>query len=312
MDATLSSHRVGDAVITRVSELALDALSAGDLYPEADPAEATRSGRALGPGSYDREADAFRISVHAWLVRTPGRAVLVDAAGGSGKRRLEMPAFDRLHEPFLERLRRAGASPEEVDAVLLTHLHVDHVGWATREAGGRWRPTFPNAAHVFSARERAYVAALAAGDGGRAGAVRAEAGLGPMAREPSVEFWADSVVPVIEAGLAREVAVDGSEVLDGFSLVPLPGHSVDHAAVAFSSRGEQALFWGDVMHNPVQFAHPEWNSAFCEFPDTARRARRRALERAADTGALVLTSHFAESSAGRVAREGDRFVWRFA
>jgi hypothetical protein len=78
------------------------------------------------------------------------------------------------------------------------------------------------------------------------------------------------------------------------------------------SRGEQALFWGDVMHHPLQFVRPDWNSVFCEFPDAARESRRWAMNHAAETGALVFTTHFAESSVGRVSREGDRLAWHFA
>jgi glyoxylase-like metal-dependent hydrolase (beta-lactamase superfamily II) len=105
--------------------------------------------------------------------------------------------------------------------------------------------------------------------------------------------------------------VDGTEVVEGFSFLPSPGHSIDHACISFNSRGEQALFWGDVTHHPLQFVRPDWNSVFCEFPDAARKARRWAINHAAETNALVFTTHFAESSAGRVSREGGRFTWHF-
>src|SRR5262249_19539276 len=98
----------------------------------------------------------------------------------------------------------------------------------------------------------------------------------------------------------------------GFSFLPSPGHSIDHACICFNSRGEQALFWGDVMHHPLQFVRPDWNSVFCEFPEAARKSRQWAMNHAAETNALVSTTHFAESSVGRVCREGDRFTWHFA
>lgn len=311
MEQRMTVHRVGDATITKVPELMLDAVPASYLYPGRDPAAAEAEGRKLGPVSHDPQTGLLRLSVHAWLVRTPTQVILVDTAAGSGKDRPGSPAFDHLNEPFIARLQAAGASPEEVTAVLHTHLHVDHVGWNTCRSDGRWRPAFPNARYIFSGRERAYVAAVSAADGSDA-AIRAEADLGRMACLPDAGFYQDSILPVIEAGQAREVVVDGTEVLEGFSFLPSPGHSIGHACISFASQSERALFWGDVMHNPIQFAQPDWNSVYCEFPDAARAARRWAAGHAADTGTLVLTTHFAGSSAGRVSRDGDQFAWTFA
>ena len=310
-DPKAVEHRVGDATITKVPELTLDAIPPGYLYPGSDPAVAEAEGRRLDPASIDPQTGLLRLSVHAWLVRTPARTILVDTGSGNEKTRSGSPAFNQLNEPFLARLKAAGASPEEVDVVLHTHLHVDHVGWNTHRVDGRWVPTFPNARHVFSGRERAYLAALAAG--GDAGeAIRAEAKLGPMAALPDFEFYQDSIAPVIAAGLVREIVVDGTEVEAGFRYLPSPGHSIDHACIGFTSQGEQALFWGDVMHSPLQFALPDWNSVYCEFPNAARKARQWAAGHAADTNALVLTTHFAGSSAGRVSRDDGQFAWRFA
>jgi glyoxylase-like metal-dependent hydrolase (beta-lactamase superfamily II) len=243
-------------------------------------------------------------------VRTPNRVVLVDTATGNGKDRPSVPLMHQLNEPFLDRLAAAGVRPEEVDLVLLTHLHADHVGWNTRKMDGQWVPTFPNARYIFSARERAYGAALAAGDGSDV-AVRTEAGLDPATHPPMSGVYEDSVLPIVEAGLAREIIVDGSEVAEGFAYLPSPGHSIDHASIRFTSQGEQALFWGDVLHHPLQVARPDWNSVYCEFPEAARRSRRWAMDLAAETGALVFTTHFAESSAGRLSRAGERFTWHF-
>jgi len=310
MERSPSVYHVGNAIITRLPELALEGVDAHVLYPGSDPAVAKAEGRRFGPGSVDPRTGLLRQSVHAWLVRTPSQVILIDTATGNGKDRPGMPLFDHLNEPFLDRLRFAGARPEEVNTVLHTHLHVDHVGWNTRKVDGRWVPTFPNAQTIFSGRERAYSAALAAADGSEA-AIRAEAGLGRMVREPACGVYEDSVLPVIEAGLAREVVIDGTEVIEGFRVLPSPGHSIDHASISFTSQGEQALFWGDVMHHPLQFSRPDWNSVYCEFPDAATKARHWAMAHAADTNALVLTTHFAESSAGRVSRDGNRFTWQF-
>ena len=305
------TFRVGDATVTKIQELALDAFTPESLYPSAHPDVANAAAREFGPGSYDRTTNMVRQSIHTWLVRTPERTILVDTATGNDKELPGVPALNHLNEPFLDRLAAAGTLPEEVDVVLLTHIHADHVGWNTRLVDGRWVPTFPNATHIFSGRERAYAQALAAGDHSDV-AIRQAAGLGRMARLPAAGIFEVSMLPVIEAGLTQEIAVDGGQALDNFRYLPTPGHSIDHAAIEFTSGVERALFWGDVLHHPAQVVQPDLHSVFCEFPDAALRSRRWALDYAADTGALVFTTHFAESSAGRVIREDDGFRWRFA
>jgi glyoxylase-like metal-dependent hydrolase (beta-lactamase superfamily II) len=312
---TAKAHRVGDATVIKIPELSLDASDPAHFYPgQVDVSAAVEEARRLWPGSVDPQTGLLRQSIHTWLVRTPEQIVLVDTGAGNDKDRPNLPTLNRLNVPFLDRLKAAGVHPEEVDLVLLTHLHVDHVGWNTRKVDGRWVPTFPNARYIFSGRERAYFAALAAADGSDA-AIREQANLGAMPHPEILEIYEgvydDSVLPVIEAGLAQEIVADGTEVAEGISFLPVPGHSIDHACIRFSSRGEQALFWGDVMHHPLQFVRPDWNSVFCEFSDSARRARRWTMNYAAENNALVFTTHFPESSVGRVAREGDRLTWYF-
>ncbi|NYZ13861.1 MBL fold metallo-hydrolase [Azospirillum sp. RWY-5-1] len=311
MQSETAVHHVGDAVIVKIPELALDGVDPTHLYPDADTAIAREIGRGFGPGSVESQTGLLRKSIHSWLVRTPDRVILIDTATGNDKERPAMPILHRLDEPFLDRLKAVQVDPEDVDVVLFTHLHVDHVGWNTRKVGDRWVPTFPNARYVFSAREHAYLAALSAGDGSDA-AIRTEAGLGRMVKTPLAGVYEDSVRPVVDAGLARPIMVDGAEVEEGFSFLPSPGHSIDHACIRFASRGESALFWGDVLHHPMQAVRPDWNSVYCEFPEAAQASRRWALNHAAETGALVFTTHFAESSAGRVTRDGDWFTWDFA
>src|SRR5215467_10241975 len=135
----ITSHRVGDATVIKIPELALDAGEAGVLYPDQanDPTAAVEETRKLWPGSVDPQTGLLRQSIHAWLVRTPTRVILVDTATGNDKNRPNLPILNHLNEPFLDRLKAAGARPEEVDLVLHTHLHVDHVGWNTSKVDGR-------------------------------------------------------------------------------------------------------------------------------------------------------------------------------
>lgn len=309
----MQRFRIGHAIITKVPELDLDGVEPAFLYPDADPEAVTAEARPLSAGSFDPRTSTLRQSIHTWLVQLGGRTILIDTATGNDKERPTMPILDRLQQPFLARLAAAGVMPEQVDTVLMTHIHADHVGWNTRLEGGAWVPTFPNARYYFSGIEADYSAAVDAGDEAAASSLRNTAGLGPMHHLPAAGVYADSVAPIVHAGLTQRVTVDSAEAAPGFSYHSLPGHSIDHAAILLESGGEQALFWGDVLHHPVQARRPEWNSVFCEFPDAAVRSRRDALALAASIGAKVFTTHFAETSAGYVREEDDgSYRWSFA
>jgi glyoxylase-like metal-dependent hydrolase (beta-lactamase superfamily II) len=177
-------------------------------------------------------------------------------------------------------------APEDIDYVMCTHLHTDHVGWNTRLEGGRWVPTFPNARYVFSRKE------LEAWEKGN-----------PKFTRHALE---DSVLPVIAAGQAQLVTNDFA-LDDEVWLEPSPGHTPDHVSVRLASNGHSAVMSGDLMHSPVQCLHPEWTAWPDWDADQAKRTRRTFMERYADTDTLVCTAHFPLPSAGRVVAAGDAF-----
>lgn len=309
----MQRFHIGAAVVTKIPELDLDGVDPAFLYPGVDPRAVIKPAGRLSAGSYDPTSGTLRQSIHTWLVQVDGRTILIDTASGNDKDRPTMPLLDHLQEPYLERLAAAGVDARDVDTVLMTHIHVDHVGWNTRLLDGAWIPTFPNARYYFSGIEADYNAAIDAGDEDVASTLTNSAGLGWPTHPPSAGIYTDSIKPVEAAGLGERIIVDDSEAIPGFSYIKFPGHSIDHAGIMLRSAGKQALFWGDVLHHPVQVTHPQWNSVFCEFPDAAVSARRRALDLAADSGATVFTTHFAESSAGHVERDDEgRFHWTFA
>jgi len=292
----LTTLAIGEATVTRIPELALGNATPAGLFPDWDPEILADSRDWLSPGAMDPARERLAMSVHAWLVKTGRHTLVIDAGIGNGKNRPFTPGFNHLASPFLDRLRAAGTEPEAVDYVLMTHLHVDHAGWNTVLDDGRWIPTFPNARYVFSQREYEYFTDPANHN---------------ERNKTSFLVQQDSVRPIIDAGLADMIAVDGREIIDGLTIVPSPGHSVDHATIVLSSRGHRALFTGDLLHHPIQVHRPDLYSIFDAFPDQARASRLRALNDAADTGATVFCAHFPESAAGQVTREGSRFRWQF-
>jgi len=110
----------------------------------------------LVPHHYSPEHDRLVTSVHSWLIRTDRHTILLDCCGGNHKERPGLARFHQRDTPYLARLRAAGAAPEDIDIVLCTHLHADHVGWNTMLRDGRWIPTFPNAIYLFSRTENEY------------------------------------------------------------------------------------------------------------------------------------------------------------
>jgi glyoxylase-like metal-dependent hydrolase (beta-lactamase superfamily II) len=213
--------------------------------------------------------------------------VLVDPCVGNGKPRL-LPFWNEQSWPFLERFADAGFQPENIDLVVHTHLHADHVGWDTRLVDGAWVPTFTRARHLYTERELQF-----SRDGHDPG---------------TSDVYDDSIGPIVDAGLA-DILDEDADLGDGLRLESTAGHTPGHVSLWIESHGEAALITGDFMHHPVQLAEPAWAEIADADADEARVTRRRMLARAAETGALVLGTHFGTRPAGRVVADGD--VWRF-
>lgn len=279
-------YRIGGASVAKIPEIAI-AFPAGALLPGYDP-----DGAPYRDGARPNEAlgGQLTLSVHAWLVRVGALTMLVDAGVGNGKARASN-AFDHLDTPWLDRLEVAGARPEDITHVLLTHLHTDHVGWNTVCGPGGWVPTFPNARTLLP--RRGYE--LFTAPDGRS--------------RPNYDMFADSVLPVVHAGRVDMVPPEGGEMLSGFTFLPTPGHSPDHMSILLRTNGEEALFAGDVLHDPVQVARPDLSSMFCADPKEARRSRLRMLELAAERGLTWFSSHCAGTSVGTISRVADGFAW---
>lgn len=286
--------RLGDLEITRVPELS--APGAPALFKAWDDDAVAAAAPWYVPDYYDPQTGTFPTSIHSWLVKGPGFTALVDLGCGNGKTRPgAMAMFGDLNTDWPERLAAAGARPEDITHVLFTHLHVDHVGWATVADGqGGWKLMFPDALHVMTKVERDHR------DPERGAAAMSEARNMP---------WHDSIRPVLDHGRVELVEGNETAYLPGVDFIPAPGHALGQMAIRFSGGGKSAICTADVMHQPIQVFHPDWASGYCEDKPLAEITRRRILGMAADEGALILPMHFGGTHAGYVRRAGEGFAY---
>jgi glyoxylase-like metal-dependent hydrolase (beta-lactamase superfamily II) len=283
--------KVGGAWVTRVVEQYAAGFAPDYLFPDWNPIVRFQLPQLFGPTSYDSADNKLIFSIHCWIIQTASHTILIDTCTGNHKSRPSLPRAHGLETTFLDRLATYVAL-DDVDFVLCTHLHAHHCGWNTRLVEERWQPTFPNAKYVFSKVEHDHLA-------------------GPLGRTGLLNgIYEDSVLPIIESGQAL-LFEGGVSIVDDLSIHPAPGHSPGQVTVNLRSEGEEAVFCGDVMHQPIQIYRPNWNSRFCQAPEAARSSRRALLEYAADRKATVFTGHFPLSAAGRVGRDADVFTWSY-
>ncbi len=300
---------IGRTQIQKIHEMDLKSMTWSQLLPPLDRNVPTAHPEWVPEGTSDKEGHAF-LSIHSWLLHHEGKIILIDAGAGNDKPRPDQKALDHLDNPYLAALAAAGVRPEDVDMVMLTHIHSDHVGWNTRLEGSKWVPTFPNAITVCSAREWHYGAALTDGDQIALKQIRSDAGLGTRVRNPVSGTFSDSMRPLESLGKVRLVEVDGSEIVPGLKFLPSPGHSIDHASIELVSDGHFAIFGGDVIHHPIEIYEPELVTCFCEYPQAVPASRMKILEHTVDRAAVYFSSHFPQRSAGRIFRNGAAFRWQ--
>ena len=278
----MATWNIGDVSITKVLEMEKHwPFSA--LLPGAE--EVIDDLDWLRP-DFVTDEGRMKLSIHALVIESDGQTIIVDTCCGNNKDRPGAPAFDNLETDFLGELSRCGFSPTDVDVVLSTHLHVDHVGWNTQLIDGTWVPTFPNAEYLFVRPEFEHWAAE------------------PQDYGPVFE---DSVQPIIDAGLATVVEAD-QQITANISLELTAGHTPGHVSVVIESGNDMALITGDMTHHPVQFAHPEMASSADWRQDMSTATRFEAYKKWSD-GRLVIGTHFAGRTAGRLKPVGD--VWSF-
>jgi glyoxylase-like metal-dependent hydrolase (beta-lactamase superfamily II) len=274
---------IGDVTVTRVVEMETE--SGGEwILPDARP-EAVQAIDWLVPQFANAEGK-LRFSIHALVVETPSLTIVVDTCVGNDKERMPYRLWHQLQTDFLQDFAAAGFDRERVDVVLCTHLHVDHVGWNTMRVDDSWVPTFLNARYLMARDEYEHWS--------------------KDDEEFQQTIMGDSVVPVFEAGLVDLVDTT-HQVCEEVDLVPTLGHTPGHVSVRIRSGGEQALITGDFVHHPCQMARLHWASSADVDQAEAEATRRRVFAQHADTPTLIIGTHFAGPTAGRVVRDGEAY-----
>ena len=155
-DATRDACDVGSTLINRIVDLEHIPFPANVIFPDATPDVIRKSRLLLAPQHFGKDSQDLLLSFHSFLVRTSSHTILVDLCCGNDKNRPTRPAWHMQSGPFLDNLAAVGVKPEDIDYVMCTHLHSDHVGWNTRLDDGRWIPTFPKAQYLFAEKKFQY------------------------------------------------------------------------------------------------------------------------------------------------------------
>jgi glyoxylase-like metal-dependent hydrolase (beta-lactamase superfamily II) len=283
--------KIGGVTVTKIVETEIVGDITG-IIPNAKP-EAVLPLTWMKP-DFMNDDGGLRLSIHALVVETPSRRILVDTCIGNDKQRPGIPDWHNLQLPFLKDLKEAGYDRDSIDTVVCTHLHVDHVGWNTMLVGSKWVPTFPKARYLLGRAEFAYWQAEQA-----AGQHSGFAGI-------QDDVFVDSVKPVFDAGLVDLVEAD-YRICDEVRLVPTHGHTPGHVSVRIESKGEKALITGDFVHHPCQLAHPEWAVSVDYDQAESTKTRHRTFGSLADDASLVIGTHWSGATAGTIVRDGSAY-----
>jgi glyoxylase-like metal-dependent hydrolase (beta-lactamase superfamily II) len=282
-----STFKVGDMIIHRIIEMECGFTPAMEFLPKLTPEMLAESREWMRADKALDAQDMLVLCFQAYIVRTGRHIILVDSCVGNDKNRPTRPLWHmKTDSVFMDGLKEVGLTVNDIDFVLCTHLHVDHVGWNTQLENGRWVPTFPKAKYLFSKVELDFW--LAEND---------------KAEVPPI---ADSVIPIVEAKRHQLVSSD-YELSDVVRLVPSPGHTIDHYAVTLGKTGRDALLTGDLIHSPLQAKWPDLSMRIDYDGLQSSATRWKFLEQLCDTDTQCCFAHFPSPSRGYIKRWGNGF-----
>jgi glyoxylase-like metal-dependent hydrolase (beta-lactamase superfamily II) len=243
----------------------------------------------LKPTFIDPVTGRLVLCVQSFVIKSSQLNILVDSCVGNHKPRPARPFWNMMNsDRFEKNLGAIGLTVNDIDYVMCTHLHVDHVGWNTRLDNGRWVPTFPKAKYIMADRELAHWTQKEKAD------------------PASVPWITDSVLPIVEAKRAQIVTSDFA-LNESVQFIPTPGHTIDHYSVLVGHPGRDALIAGDMIHSPIQGKYPELGMRADYDSRQAGKTRRQIFDRFCDAPTIMCITHFPSPSTGRVRRLGDGY-----
>ena len=285
----MSKLELGELQITALTDIERFDVPLSTIFPESNPDE-IKNMTWIGPEMLS--SGLLHLKIRSWLLRLNGKAILIDTCVGAHKDR---PSWQDWHHRdganWLSALAAEGLEPDDIDIVMCTHLHADHVGWNTKLLNGRWVPTFQNARYICSKDEYAYWSEAAELGDDKHGA------------------FGDSVLPIMEADKMELVESDW-DLGPGLHLEMTPGHSPGHMCLK-AKHGPGAVFAGDIVHSPLQLAFPEISSAFCSDPVQARESRLKILNEVANGNSFLIPAHFPNPGWMQIDHHEDGFMPRF-
>ena len=291
---------VGNVNILSISDC-LMAVDACDFFPQKT-ADAFRQFE----GDVDEDCQVNGgINCACFLLESQGKRILVDAGLGPS------PVADAggAAGNLLSEMRQCGIDPKTIDAVVITHLHFDHIGWLpTSMPDGSVRPTFPNAEYIIPQADWDLLfenpmpsPLMEEGENG-----------GERPYPPAVEvFHQSKPIGKLIQHMDNVRLVEGDlNITDEISIVPTPGHTPGHQSLAVTSQGSRAFILGDVAHLPLQIQAPEWNTKADVLPNLGIQTRRETLEKLAEQGIVVAAGHFPAPGFGRIIAGETRRYWQ--
>jgi glyoxylase-like metal-dependent hydrolase (beta-lactamase superfamily II) len=298
---------LGDFTIRKFVESTGNMEVSAQAFAGLTPERMAELSRAMDPRGGALAAGMVYFSMHTFVLQTGSLNILIDTCNGNDKTRSGiMAGMNMLNHDYVGNLAKLGLKPEDIDVVMCTHLHSDHVGWNTKLENGAWVPTFPKARYLMSELDVAYYGSL-------------------PRNHPQYtltrECYEDSVLPVLNCGQAELVRTGHlveREIGNGVWMEGFPGHTpgnmVIHAQCSGHGHGQapgHAIFSGDVFHHPVQIQDPTLHINADDDLEAALGTRRHFIETFADTGTILLAAHFPEPTAGTIVRHDGGAVFKY-
>ena len=268
---------IGDVEITSLSDGLLE-FDLCNFFPEI-PEEDWK-----GQEAHLNTNHGVSFNLACFLIKSEGHTIAVDTGLGP-KPTPETPWGELLND-----MKAHGISPENVDMVVMTHAHRDHIGWNLLSKDGKYTPTFPNAQYYVSAKDW-------------------EACHDPALIEDRFPNAPECVWPLEDLGVLN-LMENGHGITSEITTLATPGHTPGHMSLLISSQGENGLVLGDVLHNTAQIENVDWVSRADIDPTQTRITRREMMDRLERDGIPVAAVHLASPGFGKIVRENGRRFWQ--